>query len=156
MAKVPVALQLFSVRGEVQKDLPSTIESVSKLGYVGAEPWGYGGEDLTWMGHTCQEIRKVYEDNGLACCGIHLQPGALVGDNLKRTVEFNQVLGNRFLIIAGDKERMSTLEGVQDLANTLNQAIPEICKILGSVKHGEVALAHRVRAEFMLRSGREA
>ena len=122
MAKVPVALQLFSVRGEVEKDLPSTLKSVADLGYVGAEPWGYGGEDLTWMGHSCQDIKKMYEDNGLVCCGIHLQPGALVGDNLKRTVEFNQVLGNRFLVIAGDKERMSTMDGVKDLANTLNQA----------------------------------
>jgi hypothetical protein len=30
MAKVPIGLQLFSVRGEVAKDLPATLEAVAK------------------------------------------------------------------------------------------------------------------------------
>lgn len=118
--KVPVGLQLFSVRGEVQKDLAATLQSVAELGYVAAEPWGYNGAELQWMGHSPQEIRKMYDDAGLACCGFHLATDALLGDNLERTIEMNKVLGNNFLIIAADKQRTSRLETTLELAEILN------------------------------------
>ena len=124
--KVPIGLQLFSVRGEVQKDLAATLDSVAEIGYVAAEPWGYNGEALEWMGHTPQEIRKMYDDSGLACCGMHLSTGALLGDNLKRTIEMNQILGNKFLIIAADKQRTSRLETTLELAEILNDVAEEL------------------------------
>jgi sugar phosphate isomerase/epimerase len=126
MFKTPIALQLYSVRGECGKDLPGTLAAVAKLGYQGAEPWGYSGDKLEWQGHPVQAIRKMYDDNGLVCCGIHLQTQALLGDNLERTIEFNQTLGNRFLVIAGDKPRMSALNGILELATILNRAAEKL------------------------------
>ena len=123
---IPIGLQLFSVRGEVQKDLGATLKAVAGLGYVAAEPWGYNGEKLEWMGHSPRTIRSMYDDNGLVCCGIHLATGALVGDNLARTVEFNYILGNRCLIIAADKQRISSIEGVKELAGILNNAAEKV------------------------------
>ncbi|MGC9520843.1 MAG: sugar phosphate isomerase/epimerase family protein [Anaerolineae bacterium] len=128
--KIPIGLQLFSVRGEVQKDLPATLKAVSDIGYEGAEPWGYGGEELSWMGWKPEEIRQMYDDNGLTCCGIHLSTDALLGDNLQRTIELNQILGNNFLIIAADKERMSSLDTMMELADILNTTA-ETLKPLG-------------------------
>lgn len=118
--KVPIALQLFSVRGECSRDLPAALKSVAEIGYVGAEPWGYSGEALEWMGWKPKELRAMYDENGLKCCGIHLSTSALLGDNLARTIELNQVLGNRFLIIAADKQRMSQLDTIMELADILN------------------------------------
>jgi sugar phosphate isomerase/epimerase len=45
-----------------------------------------------------------------------------VGDNLQRTVELNQTLGNRFLIVRMDKQRMSSVEGISELARILEEA----------------------------------
>ena len=118
--KVPIGLQLFSVRGECQKDLAATLQAVARLGYVGAEPWGYGGDKLEWMGWPVQDVRRMFDDSGLKCCGIHLSTGALLGDNLTRTIELNQVLGNSFLIIAADKGRMSAIDSIMELAEILN------------------------------------
>ncbi len=120
--KVPIGLQLFSVRGECGKDLFATLKSVADIGYVGFEPWGYGGDKLEWMGHSPKDIRKVADDLGLKCCGIHLSTGALMGDNLSRTIELNQILGNNFLIIAADSQRMKTYDGIMELAKILNDA----------------------------------
>ena len=126
MSKTPIALQLFSVRGDVEKDLPAALEAVARIGYAGAEPWGYAGDVLEWMGHTPSQIRKMYDDNGLKCCGMHLATRALMGDNLKRTIEMNQVLGNRFLIIAADGSRMSARNTIMELAGILNDAAEQL------------------------------
>src|ERR687893_414816 len=113
---IPIALQLYSVRGEVGKDVAAALKSVAEIGYQGAEPWGYDGSSLSWQDHDCHEIRRMYGDNNLTCCGIHLATVALQGDNLQRTVEFNRVLGNNFLIVAADKQRMSSRESIMELA----------------------------------------
>ncbi|MBV9865617.1 MAG: sugar phosphate isomerase/epimerase [Abitibacteriaceae bacterium] len=125
MASIPIALQLFSVRGECN-DLPATLKAVADIGYQGAEPWGYNGSSLEWQGHHCQEIRRMYDDNGLICCGIHLATDALRGDNLQRTIEFNQTLGNRFLVIAADKQRMDSRQTILELAQILNEAAEQL------------------------------
>jgi sugar phosphate isomerase/epimerase len=93
------------------------------------EPWGYGGDREEWMGFSGPQLRRMLDDNGLKCCGMHLMTGALLGDNLARTIAFNHELGNRFLIVAADKARMSSREGIRELADILNGAaerlIPE-------------------------------
>lgn len=122
MGNIPIGVQLYVLRGEVQNDLAATLAGVAGIGYVGAEPWGYGGEALEWMGHSAAAIRQMYDDNGLACCGIHLQTGALLGDNLSRTIEFNQILGNNFLIVAADMPRMASRATILELAGILNDA----------------------------------
>ncbi len=122
MGAIPIGLQLYAVRGECEKDLAATLKAVAGVGYEGVEPWGYDGHKLEWMGHPVADVRKMLDDNGLKCCGIHLLTEALQGDNLKRTVELNQVLGNRFLIIAMDFQRMKTVQGIAELKDILEAA----------------------------------
>lgn len=120
MAKIPIALQLFSVRGECKNDLPATLKAVADIGYQGAEPWGYRGDEVEWMGYSAKDLRTMWGDNGLVCCGMHLATDALLGDNLARAVELNRELGNRFLIIAADKTRMSSVATIKELAQILD------------------------------------
>lgn len=125
MNKTPIALQLFAVRNEVARDLPNTLKMLARIGYDGAEPWGYDGKTMVWQNHPVADVRRMYDDQGLKCCGIHLATDALLGDNLKRTIEFNQILGNRFLIIAADK-RTTTREGLVELADILNSVAAKL------------------------------
>jgi sugar phosphate isomerase/epimerase len=128
--QVPIGLQLYSVRAECGKDLAATLRTVREMGYAAAEPWGYDGSSLSWQGRTGQDLRRMFDDNGLSCCGFHLTSSALIGDNFKRTLELNQALGNRYLIIAGDKPRMSSPEGINELAGILDD-VSEKLKALG-------------------------
>ena len=125
-AKVPIGLQLYSVRGECNKDLPAALGGVAETGYVAAEPYGYGGEELKWLGWSVGDVRKMFDDHGLKCCGMHLKTDALLGDNLFRTIEMNQVLGNRYLIIAADKPRMSAKDTIMELAGILNDVAKKL------------------------------
>lgn len=126
MARIPIALQLYSVRGECTNDLPAALRAVADLGYEGVEPWGYSGETLDWLGFKPADLRGMLDDNGLACCGMHIATGALLGDNLARTVELNAALGNRFLIVAADKPRMSTADSTLELAGILNEVAAKL------------------------------
>jgi sugar phosphate isomerase/epimerase len=74
------------------------------------------------MGHPGAEVRKMLDAAGLVCCGMHIATGALLGDALHRTVELNRVLGNRFLIVAADSQRMASRGGIAELASILDRA----------------------------------
>ena len=126
MTRVPIALQLFAVRQECKRDLAATLKAVAQIGYVGVEPWGFGGESLEWMGRSGADIRKMLDDNGLTCCGMHVSTAALLGENLARTVELNRQLGNRFLIVAADKPRMSAVETIMELARILDDTAEKL------------------------------
>ena len=115
MARIPIALQLYSVRDDCAKDLPGTLEAVAKMGYEGVEFAGF-------YDRTPQELRKMLADNGLAVAGSHTALKLLQGDDLKRTIEFNQELGNKYLVIPSLPEAMrNTKEACLETAKILNE-----------------------------------
>ncbi|MBM4041192.1 MAG: sugar phosphate isomerase/epimerase [Planctomycetes bacterium] len=113
--KIPIGLQLFSVRNECGKDFPGTVEAVAKMGYKGVDFAGYYGWDK-----KPGEFRKLLDDNGLKCCGCHTGLGTLQGDSLKRTVDLHKALGNKFLIVPGGIGG-KTKEGWLDAAKKFNE-----------------------------------
>jgi sugar phosphate isomerase/epimerase len=91
--KIPIGLELYSVRTLIPKDFTGTIEAIGKMGYQGVEFAGYHGWD-----RKPKELRKLLDDNGLKCCGTHTALPTLEGDELKKTAELHSILGNKFLI----------------------------------------------------------
>src|SRR5258708_13103732 len=63
------------------------------MGYKAVEFAGYHGRDA-------KALRQLLDDSGLKCCGTHIALDTLLGDKLAKTIEFNQTLGNQFLIVA--------------------------------------------------------
>jgi len=95
---IPIALQLYSVREDCAKDLPGTLKAVAKMGYAGVEFAGY-------YNYSPKDLRKMLDDNGLKCAGTHTPLASVMGSQLAPTIEFNQALGNRFLIVPWLDER---------------------------------------------------
>jgi len=94
MAKIPIALQLYSVRDDCARDLPGTVKAVAHMGYAGVEFAGYHGR-------SAAELRQMLDDLGLKACGTHTGIETLLGDELPKTIEFNHTIGNKFLIVPG-------------------------------------------------------
>lgn len=94
MARIPVALQVYSVRKEAAADLPGTLKAIKEAGYDGVEFAGY-------YERTAQELKQLLDDHGLVCAGTHTGLKTVEGDELARTIEFNRTLGNRNLIVPG-------------------------------------------------------
>ncbi len=90
--KIPIALQLYSVREDCAADLPGTLEAVAEMGYDGVEFAGY-------YGRSAEELRPMLDDLGLKVAGTHTGIHTLLGDELEKTVEFNKTVGNKFLIV---------------------------------------------------------
>lgn len=91
---IPIAVQLYSVRGECAKDLGAVLKAVAEMGYAGVEFAGYHN-------HGAGELRRMLDDLGLKAAGAHIGLDSLLGDELKKTVEFHRTIGNQFLIVPG-------------------------------------------------------
>ena len=124
-AKLPVGLQLYAVRGEFERDVPGTLKTVAGMGYKGVEFWGYGGTPNVYQNYSAKDLKKMLDDNGLKCCGIHMELKAIAEENFKRTMENNRVLGNTYLNVAMAKEKMETEKGIAELAVMLDRASAE-------------------------------
>lgn len=124
--KIPIALQLYSVRDDCARDLPATLKAVAEMGYDGVEFAGY-------YEHSAAELRKMLDDLGLKCAGTHIGINTLLGDQIGATVEFNKTMGNRFLIVPGlPGEYTESKAAWQKTAETFNQ-ISEALAPLGMV-----------------------
>ena len=115
MDRIPVALQLYSVREDCAKDFVGTLKKTSEIGYDGVEFAGYYGKEA-------KELKKVLDDFGLKVAGTHIGINTLLNDELKKTVEFNSILQNKFLIVPGlPEEYKSTKPGWVKAANLFNE-----------------------------------
>ncbi|RKY03867.1 sugar phosphate isomerase/epimerase [Candidatus Poribacteria bacterium] len=115
MGRIPIALQLYSVREDCAKDLPRTLEAVAKMGYEGVEFAGYYG----WK---AEDLRRLLDDLGLKVAGTHIGLNTLLGDEYERTVEFNKILGNKYLVVPGlPPERRSSKEAWIETAKLMDE-----------------------------------
>src|SRR5207302_8525 len=64
--KIPIGVELYSVRNELPKDFTGVMQAIGKMGYQGVEFAGYHGWDK-----KPAELRKLLDDCGLQCCGTH-------------------------------------------------------------------------------------
>jgi sugar phosphate isomerase/epimerase len=122
MKTIPIGFQLYTVRGEFARNVPETLKTLGQLGYKGVEFWGYGGTPNVYQQHSAAELRKLLDDSGLKCCGIHLELKALAKENLGRTVENSHTLGGEYLNVAAAQQKMSSEAGIAELATFLNDA----------------------------------
>ncbi|HET6385490.1 MAG TPA: sugar phosphate isomerase/epimerase [Armatimonadota bacterium] len=124
MGKIPIALQLYSIRQDCARDLPGCLTAVSKMGYDGVEFAGY-------YGRSAPELKQLLDDNGLKVAGTHIGLDTLLGSALEATVEFNRIIGNRFLIVPGvAEERRSSRAAWLKTAKTFNE-VAERLKLYG-------------------------
>ncbi|HEV2473176.1 MAG TPA: sugar phosphate isomerase/epimerase [Chthonomonadales bacterium] len=123
MVKIPIGLQLYSVRDDCAKDLPGVLQAVGRMGYDGVEFAGY-------YGRTAPELRKLLDENGLQCCGTHTSLDSLLGDALAATVDFNRIIGNRFLIVPGlPQERRSSAAAWRESAELFNEIAEKLAPL---------------------------
>ena len=90
--RLPIGTQLWCVRKQLAGDVPGTLKALSAVGFDGVELENAFGKPGT-------EWRKHLDAARLKACGFHHTLEELQGDKLAATIEFNQAIGNRNLIV---------------------------------------------------------
>ena len=120
MALIPIAVQLYSVRDDCAKDLPGVLEAIADMGYDGVEFAGYHGR-------SAKELKSMLDDLGLQTAGTHIGLPTLMGDELARTIEFNRILDNRFLIVPGlAEERRNSKKAWKETARIFSELAEKV------------------------------
>jgi len=119
---IPIGIQLYAVRGAFSRQPPETLKALGQMRYQGVEFWGYGGTPNVFQQYSASQLRNLLDENGLKCCGMHLELKALAKDNLQRTIENNHVLGSEYLNVAAAREKMGSEDAIAELAALLNEA----------------------------------
>jgi sugar phosphate isomerase/epimerase len=120
--KVPVGLELYSVRGELVKDLRATVTAVAKMGYEVVE---FYSPYFTWTREAATDVRKLLDDLGIRCPSTHNGRQSFTEEGLKKAIELNQVIGSKAIILAGPGQ-VAGVDGWKALAERLAAAAEEL------------------------------
>ena len=115
--KVPVGLELYSVRKELKEDLMGTVRKVAKMGYDGVE---FYAPYFEWTPEYAKEVAKMLKEEGIRCFSTHNGPKSFTPDGLRHAVELNQILGSKYIVLAS-AGKVEGLDGWKRVADTLNQ-----------------------------------
>ena len=115
--KIPVGLELYSVRDELQKDLMGTVTAVAKMGYQCVE---FFSPYYHWTPGYAKQVRKLLDDLGIRCLSTHNGPESFTADGLAHAIELNQAIGSQFIVLAS-AGKVDGLDGWKRVAGTLNQ-----------------------------------
>lgn len=134
--KLPVGLQLYSLRDEAAQNLDKTLAKVSEMGYTGIEFAGL-------YGHEPDEVRELLKKYGLAAVSAHIPlPELLAG--ISGTVHAYKTIGCPFIAIPWLEEaRRPGHELYDDTLDAIRQIGAE-CK-----KQGLQLLYHNHDFEFI-------
>jgi len=107
--RIPVGLQLYSVRDQLAKDFPGTLGQVHATGYSVVEAAGY-------FDRAAADFRLAMKTAGLRCVSTH-HPLNLLETQLDEWIEYGQALGLEFMVCssAGGMHRNSSAKGSQTL-----------------------------------------
>lgn len=121
--KAGIALQLYSIRNDCGKDFDAALAWVAKTGFEAVEFAGYHN-----YANNPEGLRKKLDELGLKVAATHIGTATLVGDNLKKTIDFHKAIGCKYLCVPGDG-RFSKPDESKVLAEIFNTAAEELKKV---------------------------
>jgi len=124
--KVPIGIELYSVRNELTKDLPGTVTAVAKMGYQVVE---FYSPYFSWTPDQAKEVRKLLDDLGIRCLSTHNGGASYTAEGLPKAIELNQIIGSTSIVMASPG-KVAGLDGWKALAGQLT-AVAEKLRPLG-------------------------
>lgn len=121
-----IAIQLYTVRNELEQDFSGTLSRLAQIGYQGVETYGnfFGG-------YIADDVRALMNSLGLQLSGSHANI-RLLGEKLDELIAFNVKAGCPHLVCS--KAEFQTLEDVKNTADFFNLA-GEKCREQGMSFH---------------------
>lgn len=107
--RLPIGLQLFSVREQLPKDFPGTLAQVRSAGYTVVEAAGY-------FGRSAAELRSAMDTAGLRCVSTH-HVLKLLETQVDQWTDYGHALGLEYVVCSssGAMHRDPAAKGPQTL-----------------------------------------
>lgn len=117
-----ISLQLYTVRGLMERDLDGTLSAIAGIGYRRVEAAGTHGR-------TAREFRDALDRHGLWASSGHIAYDQLVTDSAA-VLDDMAILGSQFVVCPWLPDALRTIDGVKRVAATLN-LVGEQARTLG-------------------------
>ena len=98
--------------------MKATVTAVAKLGYEVVE---FYSPYLNWTTEAAKDNRKLLDDLGIKCLSTHNSAQAVSADNIAKTIEPNQIIGSKAIIVAS-AGKIVDVDGWKAFAATLTAA----------------------------------
>jgi len=92
---------------------------------MGYECLEFHGVYADWTPEHAKQIRSKLDALKLKCYSTHNSRKAFAGDDLKRAVDLNKILGSRYMVLASPG-KVTTLDDWKGVADTLNKGNGEM------------------------------
>ncbi len=139
--KIPIGLELYSVRAALARDLPGTLREVAKIGYGLVE---FYAPYYDWTIPYAKEVRTLMDDLGVRCYSTHNHIESFTpGTTMAKAIELNQILGAKILVLATAPNGTNGAEGWKRLGATLTATVEMLRP------HGLTAGFHNHQTEWV-------
>ena len=115
---VPVGLELYSVRGDLMKDIPGTVRAVAKMGYQVVE---FYSPYFKWTTEQAKEVRALLDELGVKCHSTHNGGESISPEGMPRAIELNRIIGSTAIVLASPG-KVTGPDYWKTLADRLNKA----------------------------------
>ncbi|HEY1470860.1 MAG TPA: sugar phosphate isomerase/epimerase family protein [Candidatus Acidoferrum sp.] len=121
-SSIPVGLELYSVRDELNKDPQGAVRAVAKMGYQGVE---FYAPYFDWTESQTKEMKKLLDDLGIKCFSTHNDSAYFSKENLPKARDYNLILGSKYVVMASAQPKPG-IDGWKEVTDTLNSAAEQL------------------------------
>jgi sugar phosphate isomerase/epimerase len=121
-SKVPVGLELYSVRDDLKRDPEGTVGAVAKMGYQDVE---FYAPYLDWSEEQAKQMRKLLDDLGVHCYSTHNDEDFFGPAKIGKARDLNKILGAKYMVQAWSDPKPD-LDAWKKVADNLNSAAEKL------------------------------
>lgn len=118
-SKVPVGLELYSVRDVLKEDLMGTVTAVAKMGYEVVE---FYSPYFDWTPAYAKDVRKHLDGLGIKCLSTHNSSSVFLPENRAKAIELNGIIGSSSIVMASPGRGVDSPDGWKKVAEILTSA----------------------------------
>ncbi len=117
--KIPLGLELYSVRDVLEKDLMGTLRTVAKQGW---QTFEFYSSYYNWTPEKAKDVRKLLDEVGVKCLSTHNGHESFSPDGMQKAIDLNSILGSKLIVLAHPGKEIKTIDGWKEVATWLNTA----------------------------------
>ena len=123
-SRIPIGLELYSVRDDLKADPMDTLAYVAKDGYRCVE---FYAAYYDWTPEYAHTVRAKLDELKIKCHSTHNTLQSFSPKGIEKAIELNKILGASYIVCA-HPGNVTTLEGWKSVAEILNTANDHMAK----------------------------